>query len=168
MVLVHDDANPPDDPRDAAALAAHTAALVEAVDRSVKGWIERVVRTRWSAWSDEPVPEGVAQATATAGEVARQEVVTSLRTLLAADVEAQTTNPLSILRASVVHPTAVLREAGVPEVVRDRDAERLFPDDVYDLSPASFADIDPALHEPGLAWGAAKAHVVLVRRRRRG
>jgi hypothetical protein len=35
----------------------------------------------------------------------------------------------------------------------------MFPDDDYGLTPASFADIDPALAEPGLAWGAAKAWV---------
>ena len=29
-------------------------------------------------------------------------------------------------------------------------------------------DLDPALHEPGLRWGAAKAHVVLARRRAEG
>ena len=51
---------------------------------------------------------------------------------------------------------------------RDEFAERTFPDDVYDLSPASFADVDPALHEPGLMWGAAKAHVILHRRRSEG
>jgi hypothetical protein len=45
-------------------------------------------------------------------------------------------------------------------VQRDADAERLFPDDPYDLTPGSFADIDPELHDPGLLWGAAKAHVV--------
>ena len=43
----------------------------------------------------------------------------------------------------------------------------IFPDDDYDLSPATFADIDESLHEPGLVWGAAKAHVVLTRRRGR-
>ena len=37
---------------------------------------------------------------------------------------------------------------------------------VYDLAPANFADVDPALAEPGLLWGAAKAHVHLARHRR--
>ncbi len=32
----------------------------------------------------------------------------------------------------------------------------------------SFADLDPALHEPGLVWGAAKAHVFLRHRREAG
>jgi hypothetical protein len=53
-------------------------------------------------------------------------------------------------------------------VARDEFSLRNFPDDVYDLTPASFADVDPELHEPGLLWGAAKAHVHLARRRREG
>jgi hypothetical protein len=53
----------------------------------------------------------------------------------------------------------------VPAIERDRQAEAQFPDDDYDLTPASFADLDPALHEPGLRWGAAKAHVHLRRHR---
>ena len=44
----------------------------------------------------------------------------------------------------------------------------MFPDDLYDLTPGSFRDLDPALHEPGLEWGAAKAHVHLARRRAAG
>jgi hypothetical protein len=62
----------------------------------------------------------------------------------------------------------VLREAGARPVARDAQAQRHFPDDLYDLTPASFADIDPALHEPGLVWGAAKAHVHLRRRAQGG
>jgi hypothetical protein len=60
----------------------------------------------------------------------------------------------------------VLRAAGVPPIVRDEFDERAFPDDVYGLIPAAFADIDASLYEPGLVWGAAKAHAHLVRRRR--
>ncbi len=57
----------------------------------------------------------------------------------------------------------MLRTAGVPPVVRDTQAEAQFPDDDYDLTPTKFADLDPALHEPSLAWGAAKAFVVKAR-----
>jgi hypothetical protein len=56
----------------------------------------------------------------------------------------------------------------VPPVGRDPDAVRRFPDDDYDLTPAAFVALDPALHEPGLRWGAAKAHVFLARRRAEG
>ena len=59
----------------------------------------------------------------------------------------------------------MLREAGVEPAERDEFATRAFPDDAYDLAPASFADVHPSLHEPGLVWGAAKAHVHLRRRR---
>ena len=50
---------------------------------------------------------------------------------------------------------------------RDEFQVRAFPDDVYDLTPATFADVDPALGDPGLEWGA-QAHVHLARRRREG
>ena len=59
--------------------------------------------------------------------------------------------------AAVRYPTAVLEAAGVPPVVRDEAAEELFPDDRYDLIPASFADLGADLAEVGLYWGAAKA-----------
>ena len=62
--------------------------------------------------------------------------------------------------------TQVLDAEGVAPVARDPFAQRQTPDDAYDLTPASFADIDPGLAEPGLVWGAAKAHVHLARRRR--
>jgi hypothetical protein len=140
--------------------------LVAAVDHAVAGWVERAVCGRQLAWAGA-VPPAVEAAAKAAGEEARSEVVARLRALVALDVEAQTTNPLSLLRAAVRWPTAALAAAGVPEVVRDDFAERAFPADVYDLSPASFADVDPALAEPGLRWGAAKALVVLARRRRR-
>jgi hypothetical protein len=42
-------------------------------------------------------------------------------------------------------------------VDRDSVSEEMFPDDPYGLTPASLADIDPALQELGLRWGAAKA-----------
>ena len=63
------------------------------------------------------------------------------------------------------YPTEVLRAAGVEPVERDEMQERLFPQDVYDVAPATFADVDPALAEPGLAWSAAKAW---THRRRHG
>jgi hypothetical protein len=35
---------------------------------------------------------------------------------------------------------------------------------VYGLSPATWTDVDPDLHEPGIVWGAWKAKTVLDRR----
>ena len=50
----------------------------------------------------------------------------------------------------------MLEAAGVPPVVRDRFAEERFPDDVYDLLPASLAAVDPGLREPALDLGGGQ------------
>ncbi|QYG91672.1 hypothetical protein HC251_03935 [Iamia sp. SCSIO 61187] len=158
---------PVDDPGDAAALAGYAAALAQGIEAHLAAWVERVVAERHRAWGGA-VPEEVAAAARAAGRVAVAEVGPQVRDLLDRDVDAQATGPLALLRAAAVHPTRVLRDAGVPPVERDPVAVRIHPDDVYDLGPASFADVHPDLHEPGLTWGAAKAHVILARRRREG
>jgi hypothetical protein len=165
MVPVVPTANVPDDPSDAAALRGHADALLAAVVRALPGWVERSVAERHGQWTGAPLPARIQDEARRAGEEAVTAVEPELRRLLATDVDAQRTNPLAILRSAVRYPSAVLRAAGVPPVLRDAHAEALFPEDVYDLSPAAFADIHPSVHEPGLVWGAAKAHVVLARRR---
>jgi hypothetical protein len=165
MVAVPPDANPLDDPADAAALAEHASALADAVARALPGWVVRAVSARYEAWSGASLPAEVRAEAQAAGDAARADVDGRLRALLATDVDEQRSNPLAIVRSAVRYPTAVLREAGVPHVVRDAQAERLFPDDPYDLTPAAFGDLDPMVHEPGLTWGAAKAHVILRRRK---
>lgn len=165
MVPVVPAANPPDDPADAAALRAHGAALADAAIAALPQWIERQVATRFEQWAGRPPPDDVCDHARRAGIDAAADIEPPLRALLAADVDAQRTNPLAILRRAAGHATAVLHAAGVPPVERDPHAEALFPDDAYDLSPAAFADLDPSVHEPGLVWGAAKAHVILGRRR---
>lgn len=88
--------------------------------------------------------------------------------LLATDIDAQRANPLAMIRSLVAPITAALRDAGVASVNRDPDAQRLFPNDLFDLTPGAFSDVHPDLHMPGLAWGAAKAHVHIQRRRAEG
>ena len=157
----------PDDPADAAALARYAAVLADGIELALPGWVERSVARVLIAYRGEVAPAEAAAAMQ-AGAAAGGELGPRIRALLVADVDEQPTGPLALARRAVAYPTAVLREAGVPPVVRDEFTERQFPDDDYDLAPATFADIDPALHEPGLTWGAAKAHVVLARRRREG
>lgn len=153
---------------DLRALAAYAEALADGVDRALPAWVVSSVERVHRAWAPGPVPPGVRAAAEQAGEAARHDVAPAVRRLLETDVDDQRTNPLSVVRGAVAYPTEVLRAAGVPPVVRDEVAERQFPDDDYDLAPASFTDLDPELHEPGLAWGAAKAHVHLARRRAEG
>ena len=138
------------------------AALADAIEAVLPSWVERSVVRVMTAWNGE-VDDDVRAAAAEAGRRATAEVVPELRALLEADIDDQRTTPLSLLRAAVRYPTAVLENAGVPPVQRDEQQERLFPDDVYDLAPATFADVDPALADTGMAWGASKAFQHLQR-----
>lgn len=88
--------------------------------------------------------------------------------LLATDVDDQRINPLAVFRSMVIHPIAVLDRHAVPTPDRTDWDRQAFPDDVYDLGPATWADIHESLTEPGLVWGAWKAAVVLRRRRDEG
>jgi hypothetical protein len=156
----------PDDER---ALVAYATALADAIEQALPGWVVGSVERLVLAWQGgAEVDRGVLADARAAGERARAEVGAEVRALLALDIDDQRTTPLTLLRRAVRYPTEVLRGAGVPEVVRDARGEQLLPDDVYGIAPATFADIDPALHDPGLAWGAAKAHVHLARRRIEG
>lgn len=159
-----DDANQPSDDERLAGIAT---ALADRVEAAVPGWIERLVAERMVAWRGE-VPEGVRVEAVSAGEAARDEVAPVMRALLAADIDEQATNPLEVLRVATHHAHAVLDRHGMPPVRRDEFSERSFPADVYDLMPATWSDVDPALHEPGIAWGAAKAFVHKARRRAEG
>ena len=141
----------------------HATALADAVEVALPRWVERSVTRILSAWQGGPPEGAVAEAARDAGRRAAAEVGAEVRALLLADIDEQWTTPLSLLRAAVRYPTEVLQKAGVPPVERDPIQERLLPSDIYDLSPATFADVDPSLAEPGMVWGAAKA---LAHRRR--
>jgi hypothetical protein len=142
----------------------HAQALFDAIEAAVPGWVERCVERRLLDYNGA-TDEEVMSAAAGAGWRAQAEVAGSLRALLETDIDAQATTPLSLLRQAVRYPTEVLGAAGIPPVRRDSFAESSFPDDDYDLAPASLADVDPDLVELGLAWGAAKA---MAHRRRHG
>ena len=147
---------------DEATLRTYALTLAAAIEAVLPRWIERCV-ARY-ALLDAALAPAVARASADA----LGEVMPKVRAVLLADVDQQRVNPLALLRSAVRFPTAVLDELGVRPAERDEFARRNFPEDRYDLTPASFADVDPTLHEPGLVWGAAKAHVVLQRRRGEG
>jgi hypothetical protein len=146
------------------ALARYGAALADGIEAALPGWVERSAERLIVAWSGVADPLVVSRAAA-AGRDARDDVAPRVRALLAEDLDEQRTTPLALVRQAVRYPTAVLAEAGVPPVERDALAVEQHPADDYDLTPATFADLDPALHEPGLEWGAAKAHVHLQRHR---
>ncbi|HEX7275797.1 MAG TPA: hypothetical protein VF244_00340 [Acidimicrobiales bacterium] len=141
----------------------HAAALADAIEDVLPGWVERSVASVLAREGVE-ADAAVTAAAEDAGRRAAAVVGAAVRDLLAMDIDEQRSTPLSLLRDAVRYPTEVLRQAGVvPTGERDDVRVRLFPHDVYDLAPAAFADVDPRLTEPGLVWGASKAYEHLRR-----
>ena len=137
--------------------------LADGAIAALPGWVARCVA--WACERAGVTAQELCVPVRAAGLQCVAEIGPPLRDLLATDVDAQQTTPLTVLRSAVRFPTEVLADGGVPAPERDDfDASR-FPDDPYGLTPASFADIDPDLGPIGIAWGAAKAFEVLQRRR---
>lgn len=74
-------------------------------------------------------------------------------------------NPLDILRRGVGPLNERLAAEAIEEPQRDEVQRELFPDDLYDLAPGAFVELGDAVHNAGLRWGAAKAHLHLIRHR---
>ena len=143
------------------ALHAHAVALADAIDAVLPGWVRRCVEGRLTT-----VTPDILRHADEAGERARREVGVALRRLLVdTDVDEQRGNPLALLRSAVRYPTEVLHAAGAAAVERGPFERDRFPDDDYGLTPATWSDLDPSLHELGLTWGAAKAFVHKQRHR---
>jgi hypothetical protein len=134
----------------------YARALADGIEAALPGWVTRCVEGVMAGRPGGMSPDARRSADA-AGSAAQTATGSAIRALLAADIDEQRTTPLALLRQAVRYPTEVLREAGVAPVRRDPFAQRAFPDDLYDLSPASLADLDPALTDLGIRWGAAKA-----------
>jgi hypothetical protein len=149
------------------ALADVGAELAEAVAAAVPGWVERSVLHLVRAWSGAVPPHVAAEARA-AGAAAGREVGDGLRALLGAGVDDQWTNPMTIVRRAVPHAAGVLERAGVGDVERSAEDEAHHPADRYGLTPQTFADVDPSLHDLGIRWGATKARAHLARHRPAG
>jgi len=149
-----------DDP--AGMLAAAGEAIVAGVERAGPRWAEAQVDRILDAWGrvDPARRDDVRADARRAGTAAAARVVADLGALLALAPAAQAATPLEIVRTLVREPTALLRELGVPEVVRDPFDERAHPDDVYDLSPRTLEDLEPGLGPELLVWGMAKARLV--------
>lgn len=143
---------------------AYVQQLADAAAAVVPAWLVRCVVDNARRLGAVPTP----QLRADAEEMSRMAapiVIDELNRLLETDVDQQATNPLSVLRNAVRFPTEVLARHGVPHAHRDPFDVRAFPADVYALSPATWADVDESLQEPGLIWGAWKAKTILDRRR---
>ena len=149
----------PETEQEAALLAQHTATLRDALAEKVPQWAATVVQ----ALTPEPDSPESDEAVERVRTTAETETVPELTRLLDTDIDAQWCSPLDVVRTLVPVLTDTLDQLGAAARPRDARSQELMPDDIYAITPATFADIHPSLHEPGLGWGAAKAHVHLRR-----
>lgn len=152
-------------------LESATTDLIAVIDAATHEWLVRCVMKTYVQQLGTPrleVEEKLVVAAQLAAEQGRAYIASELSSELGKDVDEQRVNPLQVLRNAVVFPTRVLREFSVPPVMRDEMDARMMPDDVFGLSPAHWNDVHESLLEPGVIWGAAKAHKVLQRRREEG
>ncbi len=152
-------------PTDEERLAGYAEDLIRGLTQRLPGWVERTINERLAAADGEPV-ESDAEIEQLDDEI--EATLERVTLLLRADIDGQDTNPLAVVRSLVAPMTRYLAARSVETVQRDPDAQRLFPDDQFDLTPGAFSDIHPDLHLAGLSWGAAKAHIHLQRRRAEG
>jgi len=145
-------------PSDSEKLAGFAENLIDGLAEHVPGWVERSLRER------------LGEPDADIGELEPdiREALERVSALLRTDIDQQSANPLAVIRTLVGPMTRYLGQRSIADVPRDPDAQRLFAEDRFDLTPGAFSDIHPDLHVVGLSWGAAKAHVHLQRRRAEG
>ncbi len=140
--------------------------LVEVAERVVPAWLTRI--TVDAAIRSGLEPASIAAEIEAVVRDASATTLAELESLLLLDVDQQAVNPLTVLRGAIAGPTELLRRHGArPRPVDPFIVER-FPDDIYGVGPAAWADVHPDLHEPGMLWGAWKAMTVLQRRRDEG
>lgn len=141
--------------------------LLQAVVEATPSWVARSVAEVVAA-QGLAVDDAHTDRLADAAARAQRYVEANLGALLRADIDQQRSTPLTIVRDAARFPVEVLHAAGAREMHR-LDVDRwAFPNDPFGVTPASLAEMGPAVHEAGIAWGAAKAHVHLRRRRAEG
>ena len=125
----------------------------------LRGLVERIVSSQGMSDSvDVERLEGVISS-------ARSDLLAALHRLLEIDAWEQRRNPLELVRGATMGLTVELASLGARSVPRDEFKERSFPDDVFDLAPATWSDVHPDLHEVGLEWGAWKAAAIMSHRK---
>jgi len=135
-------------------------AAVAAVPDWVRSSVARVAATQGLEIDPEAVDRAADRATAFVAE--------RLGALLRADIDAQRSTPLTMLRDAARFPVEVLHAAGAAPVQRSDTIRWAFPNDPFEVTPATFADLGDGVHEAGIVWGAAKASIHLQRRRAEG
>lgn len=160
------DGQPDEGPADAFADGAvdPPAQLLDAASAAVPDWLGRAV--------DAACRNGGVDPSAVRHDLDRivaagsQGLLSELGVLLATDVDDQRSTPLTVCRDVGAAVAAELARLGVEPPGATPAGVPLA--EALGLAPASWADIDPSLHDPGITWGAWKAMTVLRRRRDEG
>lgn len=134
--------------------------LRSAIAEALPQWLERQIELRIAPDTVSPAEAGDAIDRACAEALAR------IDELLDADIDRPISGPLELVRRSLGPVVDLLDRAAADEVARDPFDTDARPDDRYGLGPMSFLDLGAEVHEAGIAWGAAKAHLHLARRSR--
>ena len=141
--------------------------MIDGVERALPGWAQRQAERIVEAWGAHTPEEqrAIGGRAREAGGVAAGRIAAELTELFEIDPDAQRLTPLQVVRTAYREVATVLRDAGLPPVVRDPFDERVLPDDDYNLAPRTLADLgDEDLGSVHLTWGAAKAVVHKARR----
>jgi len=141
----------------------YSTRLLETSDEVVTKWVERLIQRHCDEQKFSDLQAG--ELLSSVVWQVSDEVHSRLENLLSLDVLEQRTNPLAIFRQATRPITELLSNLGCSPVSRDEFNERSFPEDIYGLSPATWIDIDEALVEPGIEWGAWKAATVMMRKK---
>lgn len=152
----------PVDPDDQ--LAAISEELVVALGAALPGWLDRTLRAMLDTAGVHLDMGSETELRALCAELANR-IHDDVAAVVRADPDAGRGTPLDVIRRSLGPANDFLAERGVRAPERDAFDRRWAPDDSYGLAPANFSVIDPAVHEPAIAWGAARAYVHLDRRR---
>lgn len=97
-----------------------------------------------------PVPTDVLDR---AGEELRSRLID----LVDVSAAEQRRSPLELFQEACAAPNSALADMRVEPPARDATTVNALPGDVYDLAPASSADLGEEVWQAHLAWGVAKA-----------
>lgn len=115
-------------------------------------WVAHVIEARGWSVSDAMTD------TLVAGEAWLRD---ELDTLLAQPYNQQRRGPLELFQEAMRFPTEVLAEEGHDPIEREAAVVNALPGDIFDLAPASSAQLGDAVWQAHLRWGAAKAAAIV-------
>lgn len=133
--------------------------LLETISNSIRGWLHATMSNRLGEDASEYDLRDALEQVAL-------DVEQSIAVLVNADIDEPLSGPLERIRRAVEPLNDVLDELGAPQRPRDPVEAAMRPADRHALGPMTFRDLDDDVHDAGIAWGAAKAHLHLQRRRR--